>query len=119
MSKLGRRARVALPAVIGLTTALVTAMITWWLVRGDVARWTSTGFGTEPELKFVFTFTFVAGLVSFLVARRLVRGPMVQCREWTLTVPQIEPRAITYRELEAPSVGDSSNAWAAAGTRSA
>lgn len=46
------------------------------------------------------------GHLFYRAARRLLRGPRLERREWLLLVPRIEPRPTDYREAPIPSVAD-------------
>jgi Mg/Co/Ni transporter MgtE len=78
------------PVLIGVVAAALTACITWLLVRSDVARWSEAGFTVGPEMKFVVFFSGAAGVTGFFLARRLLRGPFLTRKEWTLIVPQAQ-----------------------------
>lgn len=100
------RKGLAVPIACGLMAAAVTGVVAWLLVREDVARWMAGGFTVGPEMKFVFFFGAVGGVLGFTVARRALRGATLTRREWSLIVPKIAQRESGYRDAHVPGVED-------------
>lgn len=95
-----------MPVAIGLAACILTAFVAWLLVRDDADRWANAGFGTQPEMKFVFFFAAFAGLAAFFISRRVFSGPALVRLDWILAVPRVAPTATDYRTATTPAVGD-------------
>ena len=77
--------------LIALSLALLAAFaggwIGWALVRRDVLRWESAGFGGGPELSFVVFLAVAASVAVGLLAWRRLVGPALEHAEWSLVFP--------------------------------
>jgi hypothetical protein len=76
-----------LALLIAAAVAAVAALGSWTLVRDDVSRWEGAGISATGAWRFVVGAAAAAGVLGFLVARRLLRGAPVKRRCWLLQVP--------------------------------
>jgi hypothetical protein len=76
--------RSRLPWLVGLVVALATALGTWFVARPTVAAYEKAGVASSGPYEYVAFFALFAGVVAFLIARRVLDGAATRTDEWSL-----------------------------------
>ncbi|MBK9031485.1 MAG: hypothetical protein IPL61_09145 [Myxococcales bacterium] len=95
---------VVLGVVLGVAFALVAALGSWMLVRGDARRDAAAGVVKRGPYAFVGGVVGLAAAVGYGLGRRLGRGRSTRSTGWVLSMARVVPRTSTYRDAAAPSI---------------
>jgi hypothetical protein len=80
----GRSSRI--PWLVGLAAALATAAGTWYIARPTAEAYEKAGLVSSGPYRYVAFFTLFAGVVAFMIARRLLDGAATRTDEWSLHI---------------------------------
>jgi hypothetical protein len=96
------------PCLAFVVTAAVVGPIAYSLmadaIARDLARVDVDGRGGALGVWAMITFFTAA--IPFLITRRLVNGPSLPSRGWSLVHPAFTPITDGYRSAQAPTLGD-------------
>jgi hypothetical protein len=80
----GRSSKV--PWLVALVVAAATAVGTWFVARPSAEAYEKAGIVSSGPYEYVAFFTLFAGVVAFLIARRLLDGAATRTDEWSLHI---------------------------------
>ena len=80
----GRSSR--LPWLVALVVALATGVGTWWIAGPTAAAYEKAGVVSSGPYEYVAFFTLFAGVVAFLITRRVLDGAATRTDEWSLHI---------------------------------